>query len=225
MSDPTAPVEGTSTEAAPEPASDPYAPVLDRVNELATNLDGRFAALEQRIPAPEPEAEPDPWAALFPEQEEQFQQEPQGLDPQALQSAFQQALEQANAPLREQMQQMQQERQEEQWAHQRERLYQTYPHLKDPQVAQETTQNFNAFLMQSGATPEHAQWMSNNPQFIGMFIEAAEAKKLAQGQAPASDAVPSLEAAGGAVPGGNGEPPSYVNQAMNGAWSLPKGLR
>jgi len=56
--------------------------------------------------------------------------------------------------------------------------------------------------------------------------EAAEADKRSQAQVPASEEVPSLEAAGGAVPGGNGEPPNYVQSAHQGAWQgLPPGFR
>lgn len=228
MSDPTAPVEGTpaSTEAAPEAVSDPYAPVLDRVNELASTLDGRFAALEQRF-QPEPEPEPDPWAALFPEADPEEQdpyalqnQMAQGLDPQQLQAAFQQALQQAQAPLLAQMQDLQTQR-----AH--EQLVQRIPQLADTpenaEIRQATAQRVQQAIQ---AYPPHVQQaLMNDAGYIETVFKAAEAEKLAQGQAPASEQVPSLEAAGGAVPGGDGTQPSYVNQAMNGAWSLPKGLR
>ena len=225
MSDPTAPVEGTPTSEAPAettPAAEPWAPVLDRVSELASTFDSRFSELAQRIPAPEPEAAPDPWAALFPERGEPdpyTQPEPQGLDPAALQAAFQQALQQANAPLQEQIQHMQ-------WERDRQQLIQDSPQLADPAVAQQTIQGFNAFLQQTGAPPQVAQWLTNSPQAIGQFFKAAEAEKLAKGQAPASEQVPSLEAAGGAVPGGNGEPPNYIQSAHQGSWGgLPPGLR
>jgi hypothetical protein len=221
MSDPTAPVEGTSTEAPAEaaPTAEPWAGVMDRVSELASNIDTRFGQLEQRIPAPEPEAEPDPWASLFPEQAEpEYEQEPQGLDPQALQAAFQQAVQQATGPMQQQLQAMQ-------WERDRQQLLSEVPQLKDPEVAQQTIQGFNAFLQQTGTPPEVAQWLSNSPQMIGQFFKAAEAEKLAKGQAPASEQVPSLESAGGAVPGGNGEKPNYVQSAHNGAWQLPPGLR
>lgn len=224
MSDPTAPVEGTpDTSSAPEttPAAEPWAPVTDRVSELAGtvgDLAGRFDQFLQSQ-QPEPEPEPDPWAALFPEQaQEEYAPEPQGLDPAALQAAFQQAVQQANAPLQQQIQQMQ-------WAADRAKLLQDIPQLADPAVAKQTEESFNAFLQQSGAPQQVAQWLVNSPHAIGQFFKAAEAEKLAQGQAPASEQVPQLEAAGGAVPGGNGEPPNYIQAAHNGAWALPPGLR
>jgi hypothetical protein len=80
MSDPTQPVEGATTEAAPAETSGPdYGPVLDRMSELAGSIDTRFAALEGRIPEPQAEPEEDPWAALFGETEQpepEYQQPP-----------------------------------------------------------------------------------------------------------------------------------------------------
>lgn len=223
MSDPTAPVEGTPDTSSAEatPAAEPWAPVMDRVGELASTvgeLQSNFQGFLQ-AQMPEPEPEPDPWASLFPDQAEpEYAPEPQGLDPQALQAAFQQALQQANAPLQAQIQQMQ-------WERDRNQLLQDFPQLADPHVAAQTEQAFNAFLQQSGAPPHVQQWLVNSPHAIGQFFKAAEAEKLAQGQAPASEQVPQLEAAGGAVPGGNGEQPNYIQAAHNGAWSLPPGLR
>jgi hypothetical protein len=218
------PAEGTAapeTTSSPEaaPAAEPWAPILSRVDELAGSIDTRFAALEQRIPEAEQEPEPDPWASLFGEQEaEQEYEQQQALDPQALQAAFQQALQQANAPLVQQLQQLQQERG-------REQLLQQIPELKDPEVAQKTIQGMQAYLNESGAPPEVAAWLTNSPQAIAQFYKAAEAENLARGQAPASEQTPVVEAAGGAVPGGNGEPPNPVQALHAGAWQLPPGLR
>jgi hypothetical protein len=222
MSDPTAPVEGAPISSTPEaaPAPDPYAPVLDRMGELANNMEARFGALEARLPQPQQEPEPNPWAGLFPEEEpepQQYQPEPQ-LDPAALQNAFQQALQQANAPLMQQVQQMQAERA-------REQLLQEIPALKDPAVAQQTVTSMVESLRQANASPEFIDWALQNPQQIALHFKAAEATKLAAGQAPAPSAVPNVESAGGAVPGGNGESLNPVHEIFGArAGGLPKGF-
>jgi len=223
MSDPTAPVEGAGAapESTPAATPEPWAPVISRVDELASNIDTRFQALEGRIPEPEAEPEPDPWAALFPQEEEQPEYEqPQqpALDPAAIQTAFQQALQQANAPLMQQVQQMQAERA-------REQLLQQIPQLKDPAVAQQTINGMVEQLQQANASPDFIQWALSNPQQIALHFKAAEAEKLAAGQAPASEQVPPVESAGGAVPGGNGEQPNIVHQVFQSrAQGLPKGF-
>lgn len=225
-----APAEGTPTPSpAPETtAPEPWAPVMDRVSELANTIDGRFQALEQRIPQPEPEPEPDPWAVLLGEPEQQVDaygnpvQAQPPLDPAAIQQVveqrIQQALQQANAPLVQQLQALQQERG-------REQLYAEIPQLKDPEVAQQTIRGMQQYLAEAGAPPEVAQWLVNSPQAIKNYFKAAEAEKLAAGQAPASEQPPSLEAAGGAVPGGNGEQPNIVHQAYaSRGQGLPRGF-
>lgn len=220
MSDPTAPVEGaaaTETSAAPETTSAPeWAPVLDRVNELASTMDQRFQALTPQ----EPEAEPDdPWAGLFDQADPEPEPVQQALDPAALQSAFQTALQQANAPLMAQVQEMQNERA-------REQLYAEIPQLKDPAVAQDTIDRMISHFQASGAPREHVAWALNNPREIGIHFKAAEAEKLAQGQAPAGGQVPSLEAAGGAHPGGDGRQLNIAEQAYaNRPAPMPKGFR
>jgi hypothetical protein len=230
MSEINGPVEGTSTEAAPESTAtpEPWAPVHDRVNELAdsvgtltTNFD-RFLQAQQ----PQPEPEPDPWAALFnePEPEPDPYQQPQGLDPQQLQAAIQaqiqKGIEQGLSPIQAQMQQVNIERADQ-------RLGQMIPALANKPENAENRQQ--AFQLVSAALqnypPEHANALSADPNFISTVWKAAEADRLAQGQAPASSDVPALEAAGGALPGGNGEPQNPVQAAYENAWSLPKGLR
>jgi hypothetical protein len=226
MSDPTAPVEGTSGSSTPEaapssaPSPDMFAPVVDRMNELAGSIDNRFAAFEQRLPpAPEPEAEPDPWADLFGQQEPDpdpyGQQQPQGLDPQALQSAINAAIQQSNAPLQAQLQQFQAERAAE-------RLGQMIPALADTPENKENRQT--AFNLVSSALQnypaEQANALAADPNFIAMAWKAAEADRLAQGQAPTGVA-PSLETAGGALPGGNSEPVNPVDSAYGGRQGLP----
>lgn len=230
MSDPTAPVEGTPTSAAPEaapsatPAADPYAPVYSRVDELAGSVGDLRALVEQRLPAPEPEPEPDPWAQfrVDPEPETDIYGNPvqpqPAFDVDAVQTAFQQALQQANAPLQQQLQAMQAERA-------REQLLANVPALKDPQVAQQTIDSMVSDLTAAQAPPEVIQWALSSPVQIQRFFEAAEAKKLAAGQAPASEQVPNVESAGGAVPGGNGEQPNIVHQVMRSrAQGLPSGF-
>lgn len=225
MSDPTAPVEGT-TSAAPEttstPAAEPWAQVTDRINEIGQTFESRFSELAQRLPQPEVEAEPDPWASLFPEAEPDpyAAQEPQGLDPQALQAAFAQAVQQANAPLQAQIQEMQTRA-----AH--EQLVSRIPQLADtPENAATRAATAQAVQERIASYPPHVQQaLMNDAGYIETVFKAAEADKRSQAQVPASEQVPSLEAAGGAVPGGNGEPPSYVQRAHQAAWQLPPGLR
>lgn len=223
----SAPVEGATETAAPEavPAADPYAPVVDRVDQLTGEFGQFREMMEARLPAPAPEPEPDPmapWAALLGEQEPDpyAASEPQGLDPAALQQAFQAALQQANAPLQAQLQQMQ-------MAAAHEQLVKDIPQLADTPENAATRQATAALVQQSLANypPHVAQALSQDPGYIATVFKAAEADKRAQGQQPASEQVPSLEAAGGAVPGGNGEKPSYVQSAQQGAWQLPPGLR
>jgi len=236
MSDESAtPVEGAASAepaATPEtaPASEPWAPVVDRVNELAGTLDSRLGALEQRIPQPQPEPEPDPWQNLYgqPEPEEQyfdqygnpveFQQQAQpSLDVNALQQAVQQQVQQATGPLLQQLQDLQMERG-------REQLLQKIPELQDPEFANKAIQNITQGLAAAQAPPEIAGWISNNPWMIEQLVKAAEAEKLAQAQTPASNAVPALEAAGGAAPSGTNDQPNYVQAAMTTGYRLPPGL-
>jgi hypothetical protein len=57
------------------------------------------------------------------------------------------------------------------------------------------------------------------------LFKAAEAEKLAQGQAPTREQTPAVEAAGGAVPGGNGEQPNPVHQVFaSRGQGLPQGF-
>jgi hypothetical protein len=240
MSDPTGavPAEGAAATpppaADPTPAAEPWAPVLDRVNELAGSvgqIGERFASFEQRLPQPEPEQQPDPWQSLIPQEEPeqyydqygnpvdmgQFGQQQQALDPAALQQAVNAAIQQQNAPLVQQLQAMQMERG-------REQLYQEIPQLKDPEVARETERAMTEYLQQTGAPQQVVQWMINTPKAISQFFKAAEAEKLAKAQVPAGENVPSLESAGGAVPGGDGSQPSIVEQAYANRHPYPKGF-
>jgi hypothetical protein len=191
------------------------------MNELAGSIDSRFAAFEQRLPAaPEPEPEPDPWADLFGQQEPEadpYGQQPQqqGLDPQALQAAINAAIQQSNAPLQQQLQQFQAERAAE-------RLGQMVPALADTPENKDNRQQ--AFQLVSAALQNYPEAQANalaaDPNFIAMAWKAAEADRHAQGQAPTGVA-PSLETAGGALPGGNSEPVNPVDSAYGGRQGLP----
>jgi hypothetical protein len=228
MSDMSQPVEGASP--APEPAAPSFdmSPVLDRVGELASSIDQRFAQFEQRMPAPEPEApEADPWAALFgtdeqPEYEQQQYEQPapQGIDPQQLQAAINHAIEQGNAPLRAQLQEMQLERATQQ-------LYKEIPQLAPGAENEEIRQATHQRVTQSLASypPEIANQLAADPKYISMIFKAAEADKFAQGQAPASGAVPQTEAAGGALPGGNGAPLNPAEAAYANRDQIASGFR
>jgi hypothetical protein len=197
------------------PAND-YAPLMDRMSEIASGIDERFAALEQRIPQPEAEPEPDPWANLFDDGgEDGYEQQP-ALDPQALQAAFQQAVAQANAPLMAQIQQMQRQAALND-------LVARIPQLKEPDVARATEQ---AVFERISHLPEQMQQqLAYDASFVELVFKAAEAEKLASAQAPAGEQVPSLESANGAAPGGDGSQPNPIQALHAGAWQLPPGLR
>lgn len=231
MSDPTAPVEGAGNEAAPEstPTADPWAGVHDRVGELAGGvgeLANRFDQFLQSQQQPEPEPEEDPWASLFAQEPEpdQYQQQPQGIDPQALQQAMeariQQGIQQGLSPIQAQMQEITAQRAAEQ-------LGKTIPALADTPANQEN--RAKAFEMVTAALQNYPSAQANalaaDPNFIATVWKAAEADRLTAGQAPAGSDVPALEAAGGALPGGNGAPPDPVKAAFENAWELPRGLR
>lgn len=237
MSDPTAPVEGAPTstpEAAPTTSAPDYSPVLSRVDELASTMDARFTEFAQRLPAPPaPEPEPDPWAALFPEPQDPAQgfdpygqpaapQAPQ-MDPQALQTAIQQAIAQSNAPLQQRLQAFELQQAEA-------KLYEQIPQLKPvppghaDYATNQAARQQAATLVQTALAaypPEIARALQNDPNFIATHWKAAEADRLAQGQAPAGGQPPSLEAAGGALPGGQSTPPNPVDQAYAGRQGLP----
>lgn len=222
------PVEGAQTTAAPDTASAPsfdMSPVLDRVNELAGSIDTRFGAIEQRLPQPEQPVEPNPWDDLFgPEQPlEGFDQygqpaqpqQPQ-MDPQAFQNAVNQAIQQQNAPLLDRLQRFELQQAEQ-------RLYEQIPQLKpvpqghaDYEANQAARTQMATLVQQATAnfSPQVAQALLADPNFFVMTWKAAEADRLAQGQAPAGGNAPSLEAAGGALPGGQSANPNPVHQAM-----------
>jgi hypothetical protein len=229
MSDMSQPVEGAPSEAAAPDAGtpEPWAPVQSRVDELAGGVGELTNRFDQWLQSqqPEPEPEPDPWAELMGETEpDPYQQQPQGIDPQQLQAAIQQQIQQGIqaglTPLQAQMQQVQIERADQ-------RLGQMIPALAN--TAENQANRQQAFQMVSAALQnypaEHANALAADPNFISTVWKAAEADRLAAGQAPASSDVPALEAAGGALPGGNGEPPNPVKAAYENAWQLPPGLR
>lgn len=225
MSDTSGPVEGQATSTAPAetssaPAHDPIADRMDQLTGTVGDLVSNFQAFQQSQQPAEPEVDPmAPWAALWGEEEAAPEPVQQGLDPAALQSAFQTALQQANAPLMQQVQQLQQ-------AQARETLLAQIPALKDPAVANATIEAMHQSLTSSGAEPGFIQWALQNPGQIALHFKAAEAEKLAAGQAPASEHVPGVESAGGALPGGNGAPVNPVHQAYGAnSYELPKGFR
>jgi hypothetical protein len=122
MSDPTAPVEGTpapeSTSDAPTGGTD-LSPIMDRMEQLAGSMNEIQSGWQQfqQANAPEPEAETDYWSQVFGEQEPEPETQSPQLDPAALQSAIQQAIQQSNAPLLERLQRFE-------MAQGREQLYQ-----------------------------------------------------------------------------------------------------
>lgn len=211
------PAEGAAAE--PTSTGPDYAPVLDRVGELANTVGELQSGFQQFMQSqqPQPEPEPDPWDVLLNGGEPEQPEPEQMLDLAALQQAVQQQIAQANAPLLQQLQEMQRNAG-------RERLLQQIPELQKPEVAQQAIESMQKDL--AGAPPEVAQWLVNSPEWIAKHFKAAEAEKLAASQAPASGQVPSLEPAGGAVPGGDGGIPNPVHEIFGAvAPGLPPGFR
>lgn len=242
MSDPTAPVEGAPASTPEAPAAPQYdtSAIVSRMDELGQNIgqfSTRFDALEQRLPAPpEPEAPVDPWAALMADPQDPNAFDPYGqpavpqapqFDPQALQAAVNQAIAQQNAPLLQKLQAFELKQAES-------ALYAQIPQLKPvppghaDYATNQAARQQAATLVQTALAaypPQIAQALQNDPNFIATHWKAAEADRLAQGQAPAGGQAPSLEAAGGALPGGNSEPVNPVTQAFaNRPPGLPAGF-
>jgi hypothetical protein len=227
MSDMSQPAEGAPSEAAaPETTPEPWAPVQSRVDELAGGMGELTSRFDQFIQSqqPEPDPEPDPWAALMGDPEpDPYQQQPT-LDLQQLQQTVEQRIQQGIqaglTPVQAELAEIRLNRASEQ-------LGRMIPALADkPENVENRQQAFQ--LVQAALqnySPEHANALSADPNFISTVWKAAEADRLAQGQAPAASDVPALEAAGGALPGGNGAQPDPVKSAYENAWQLPPGLR
>lgn len=235
------PAEGASTPEAPASTFDP-SPVIDRVDQLASTVGDLRDGFQQFIQAqqPAPEAQPDPWGleALYGQEQApqdpnafdpfaQQQQAPQ-IDPNALRQAYQADLQQHLNPLQQELQQFRVERADQ-------RLGQIIPGLANVpeghpnfQANSENRQKAYELVTRSltGYPPQIAQALSADPNYIAAQWKAAEADRLAAGQAPASEAVPAIEAAGGAVPGGNGEQPNIAQTIYaNREAAMPKGFR
>lgn len=235
------PAEGTaSTPEAPASTFD-ASPVIDRVDQLASTVGDLRDGFQQFVQAqqPAPEAQPDPWGLESLYGQEQAQQDsnafdpfaqaqPPTIDPAALRQAYQTDLQQAMGPLQQELQQFRVERADQ-------RLGQMIPGLANvpqghPNFEANSQNRQQAYELVSrslaGYPPQIAQALSVDPNYIATQWKAAEADRLAAGQAPASEAVPAVEAAGGAVPGGNGEQPNIAQTIYaNREAAMPKGFR
>jgi hypothetical protein len=212
--------EAQGTETAEEtPAVDTSA-ITDRVEQLASQFGTKQQLIESRLPEPsqpEPEEDPDPWAALLGEEDP----EPQGpeFDPRQLQQivnqAIEQGIEQRVGPLQDQLSQLTTQQN-------LDGLYQKYPDLKDPETRQATGQAARE-LAERIVGPEHASVLTNSPEFIANVHEALAGRQHAAGEVPATGDTTQLEGGGGAAPG-TGEQPNIVQQVMQARRSLPKGF-
>jgi hypothetical protein len=212
--------EAQGTETAEEtPAVDTSA-ITDRVEQLASQFGTMQQLIESRLPEPsqpEPEEDPDPWAALLGEEDP----EPQGpeFDPRQLQQivnqAIEQGIEQRVGPLQDQLSQLTTQQN-------LDGLYQKYPDLKDPETRQATGQAARE-LAERIVGPEHASVLTNSPEFIANVHEARVGRQHAAGEVPATGDTTQLEGGGGAAPG-TGEQPNIVQQVMQARRSLPKGF-
>jgi hypothetical protein len=209
-----------STEAAEETPGVDTSAITDRVEQLASQFGTMQQLIESRLPEPsqpEPEEDPDPWAALLGEEDP----EPQGpeFDPRQLQQivnqAIEQGIEQRVGPLQDQLSQLTTQQN-------LDGLYQKYPDLKDPETRQATGQAARE-LAERIVGPEHASVLTNSPEFIANVHEALVGRQHAAGEVPATGDTTQLEGGGGAAPG-TGEQPNIVQQVMQARRSLPKGF-
>jgi hypothetical protein len=213
--------EAQGTETAESPAVDTSA-ITDRVEQLASEFGGFRQLIESRLPepsAPEAEEEPDPWAALLGEEEEE--PEPQGpqYDPRQLQQVMQQAIEQGIeqrvGPLHDMVSQLTTQQNLND-------LYTRFPDMKDPEVSKATGQAARQ-LAEQIVGPEHAHVLTNNPEFIANVHMARAGQERAAGEVPATGDTTQLEGGGGAAPG-SVEQPNIVQQVMQARRALPKGF-
>lgn len=186
----TAAVQETGAVAAPAGAAAGGAPdiealLMDRFGQfeqqIGSSLDQRFAAL-----AP-PEPEVDPYAeALGSVYEDPAEREAVG---QALQGVFQPLLEQATAPLMQELSQLRAELDAGD-------LEARYPALQNPETAQQAMQAAAQLAQKAGLDP--AQY-GRNPALIeaAFLMQAAQAR--AQSETPAGGTPVGLESAGGAA--------------------------
>jgi hypothetical protein len=232
--DPGAQAPAPEPVATPEPASSgpDLSPVFDRLDQLGGmvgQLTEQFQGYQQ---AQQPQEQETNWfESLYADPNEQpqepqqpvdqfgnpIQQQPaqQQLNPDALQNAINQAIQQSTAPLQQQLQSFQQQQA-------LNTLLERVPSLKDPDTAQRTQE---LVAQQIGhLSPEVQQALAWDPGFIETVFKAAEAEKLAGAQEPAGGQVPQLEAAGGAHPGGTGEEQNIVHRVHGGRVNLPRGL-
>lgn len=209
------PAEGTPT--TDTAGGFDMSPVLDRVNELASSIDTRFGAIEQRLPEQQAPAEADPWDDLrqyFEEpQQPDYQQQPQQIPldqlQQTVEARIQAGIQEGLTPIQAEFQQFQAERAAE-------RLGQMIPALANTPENAENRQR--AFQLVTSSLQNYPTAIANqlaaDPNYIAAQWKAAEADRLAAGQAPASETVPTLEPAGGATPGGTETSP--LDQAFAG---------
>lgn len=204
-----------------EPASSgpDLSPVFDRLDQLG-GMVGQLAEQFQGF-QPQQQAEPETnwWESLYedpnaPQEPEPVQQQPQ-LNPDALQNAINQAIQQATTPLQQQLQGFQQQQA-------LNTLLERVPQLKDPEAAQRTQELVAQRI--GHLSPEIQQALVWDPGFIETVFKAAEAEKLAGAQEPAGEPTPQLEAAGGAHPGGTGEEQNIVHRVHGARASVPKGF-
>jgi hypothetical protein len=222
--------EPTTTATEPQSTGPDLSPIFDRLDQLGGTI-GQLAEQFQGFqPQQQQEPETNWWESLYADpnaQQEpqqlvdqfgnpiQAQQAQQQLNPEALQNAINQAIQQGLGPMTQQLQGLQQQQH-------LNTLLEKVPQLKDPEVAQRTQE---LVAQQIGhLSPEVQQALVWDPGFIETVFKAAEAEKLAGAQEPAGGQAPQLEAAGGAHPGGTGEEQNIVHRVHGARASVPKGF-
>lgn len=205
-----APAEGTATETS-SPSID-FSPVLSRVDELASGLGSLRDEFSQHFQQPESEPD-DPWASLYGEPEPEPEPEP-ALNVDALRQALQSEVQGALGPLADQLAQLQSQ-------NDLARLRQEFPELQDPEVAKETGLHART-LAEQIVGADNVSVLTNNPGFISLVRKAMVADQHAASEVPAGG--PQSLESGGAIPAGQQDEQSIVQQVMANRRVLPKGL-
>lgn len=202
----TAEPEGTEAEAqqAP-PQADPWQQQIEgRLGEVSDNVRQALQTIAERLPEPEAEPVPD-----FATELQSLYEETGGMpDPQQLnqlvQSQVQREIQQAIAPVTEEIQAMRQERS----AQEIDALQQQFPELQDPAAAAALADR----VVEQAAALGVAQPTAG---FVRMVHLAEKASQSARGETPAGQGPDtSLETGGGAAPGqGEADPWDAIQNA------------
>lgn len=225
--DVAAPEGGAETTAQQAESQVDLSPIHDRMEQLTSLVQD----LGTRIPAAEPEPDPDPFdgwddSGLFGEPEPQDNtQAARAALADLVTRGSQAQIEKALGPIMERLERV------DVRTSARE-LEAEFPQLKNPEIARAVVgdaQEIAFELAESlGLDEQGAMRLSRSPRLIRMAYQASEAVKAAEAETPADDAVTELESGGGASPGGTGKTKSIIDEVLEdrrGTESLPAWAR